>query len=99
VLPNTRSVSDTTAEYTAPSSQQPRSTPGAHDALGLSRRGFLNAAGLGAVSAGGLAAACNRPGAGTAGPHRGRRRRAPAGRDLADTVLEAFKTREEHWNE
>src|ERR1022692_119953 len=58
----------------------------------MSRRGFLNvsAAGLGAVSAAGLAAACSGQD-GTAGgaDHRGP---ASAGRDLADLVLEAFKT-------
>ena len=63
----------------------------ADDMQAMTRRRFLNvsAAGLGAASAG-LAAACSGPGVTPAGPDRGRP--ASAGRDLTDTVVEAFKT-------
>lgn len=60
------------------------------DGPGLSRRRFMNAsaAGLGATSIAGLAAACTGTGSKAAGADRG----VPVGRDLADRVLEAFTT-------
>jgi hypothetical protein len=62
----------------------------AHDTPGLGRRTFLKAAsaGLGAASATGLAAACS----GTGSKAASTGSNTAAGRRLADTVLEAFKT-------
>lgn len=56
----------------------------------MSRRTFMNAsaAGLGAASVAGFMAACTAPG----GKATGANRSAPAGRELADAVVEAFTT-------
>jgi hypothetical protein len=63
---------------------------GADDAPDASRRRFMHAAaGLGTASVAGLAAACA---SGTGGEAAGPGHGMPAGRGLANTVLEAFKT-------
>src|SRR5260221_12835165 len=62
----------------------------AGDVPGMSRRTLMNASvsGLGAASVAGLAAACTGTGGKAASTDRG----TSVGRELADMVLEAFKT-------
>jgi hypothetical protein len=73
-------------------------TMSAHDIPGMTRRTFINAgaAGLGAASVAALAADCTGTGREAGGAGRGSSAATgggpPAGRGLADTVLEAFQT-------